>query len=493
MNINNLCNNLPTAPLKSAGTILVTGASGYIGGRLVPELIERGYKVRIIVRSHPERYKEQWPPVDVAIADALDYGSLSAALKDVDTAYYLIHSLLLGPRQFHEADVLAAGNFQRAAEKRKLKRIIYLGGLGDVNSELSHHLRSRIQVAEELRKGKVPVTILRAAIIIGSGSASYEILHHIVKKLSVIPIPGWLNNRCQPISIRDVIKYLVGCLEKKETAGRAFDIGGEDIMTYREMAEKMAVVIGGKVKFISVPFLNIAIASYAISLVTPVPVPFVRCLMESVKNEVICLDDSIKKIIPFKTLPFPEALSKAILSERNDMIPTRWSDAYPKNSHQAVKLHELQGMPRYTTTYAISTVKKEASLFQSVCRIGGKTGWFNTNWMWRLRGKVDEMLLGVGLSRGRKSSTNLKINDVVDFWRVEDIKKNRRLLLRAEMKLPGRAWLEFEINPGTDKNTLAVSAHYDTDTLPGKLYWYAFLPFHHFIFKDLIKEIDRRS
>lgn len=487
------CSGLPTAPLKNADTILVSGASGYIGGRLVPELFQRGYRVRIMVRSHVSVYKEIWPDAEIIVADAADYDSLEIALKDVQAAYYLIHSLLLGPRHFHEADVAAANNFRRAAEANNVKRIIYLGGLGDIDTKLSEHLRSRILVAEELQKGRIPVTILRAAIIIGSGSASYEILYNVVKNLSVIPIPSWLNNRCQPIGIRDVIKYLVGCLETKETAGRVFDIGGEEILTYREMAERMAEVVGKKVKFISVPLLGVGVVSYSVSLLTPVPAPLVRCLMESVKNDVVCLDDSIKKIIPFKTISFTEAIRRALVSESQDRITTRWSDAYPKNAHMAVKLCDLPASPRFTTTYKITTVKDEEALFKSICKIGGKEGWFNTNWMWRLRGMVDEMLLGVGISRGRKSSTNLKINDVVDFWRVEDIEKNRRLLLRAEMKLPGEAWLEFNIIPGMPEKILSVSAYYNTDTYAGKLYWYSFLPFHHIIFKDLIKEIERRS
>ncbi len=487
------CTDLPTKPLKKKGLILVTGASGYIGGRLVPELINRGYKVRILVRSHTQHYRENWPGVEVVLADALDPDSLKDALKDVDTAYYLIHSLLLGPRQFRVADVKAAQNFRKAAESNGLSRIIYLGGLGDINSSLSEHLSSRIQVAEELQKGKVSVTILRAAIIIGSGSASYEMLHHVVKKLSIISVPGWTDNRCQPIGIRDVIKYLVGSFEASKTKGRSLDIGGQDILTYKEMILRTAEVFNKKVRIITMPFMGFGLASYLINLLTPVPAPLVRCLLESGKNEVICLDNSIRELIQFEPLTFTEAIERALTVEEQYRVMTRWSDSYPRNHKFATKLHEIPGKPRFSTTYKITTFKNHADIFNSICKIGGNEGWFNSNWMWRLRGMVDEMLMGVGISRGRKSYPSLKINDVIDFWRVEDIKKNKRLLLRAEMKLPGNAWLEFNIQPRYPGNYLSVTGYYDTNTIPGKMYWYTFLPFHHFIFNDLIKEIEKRS
>jgi uncharacterized protein YbjT (DUF2867 family) len=231
-NENFFCHDLPSEPRKDTGKILVTGASGYIGGRLVPELLARGYQVRVMVRAASPVYKELWPDAEIVVADALDMARLQMALEDVDTAYYLIHSLLLGPKGFASADVQAAIHFRKAAEEKQIKRIIYLGGLGDTRTKLSSHLQSRIQVAEELKRGKVPVTILRAAIIIGSGSASYEIIQHLVRRLPIILIPRWAMTKCQPIAIRDVIKYLVGVLEIPETSGKFFDIGGKDILSY---------------------------------------------------------------------------------------------------------------------------------------------------------------------------------------------------------------------------------------------------------------------
>jgi uncharacterized protein YbjT (DUF2867 family) len=486
--------DLPTRPLPGNVKILVTGASGYIGGRLIHELRPRGYQVRVMVRDNAFQYQKLWPDAEVVIADALKYETLRTALNGVHTAFYLIHSLLLGPQGFQDADNHAAHNFMRAAEENNVKRIIYLGGLGDVTTKLSEHLYSRIQVAAELKKGTVPVTVLRAAIIIGSGSASYEIIKHIVKKIPVINVPKWANTRCQPIAIRDVIKYLVGCLETPAASGKSFDIGGKDILTYRQMMEMFAAVMDKKRIFVTLPFSNLRFYSYITSLITPVPAPIIHSLVEGLKNEVICQNDSIREIIPFETLTYREAVELALRREEQDTVYTRWSDAYPKNHSLALKLHELGKLPYYTSSYSLITDKSASALFKSFCKVGGKEGWFQGNWMWWLRGKVDRLLMGVGSQRGRRSDASLKINDVIDFWRVEDIRKNQRLLLRAEMKLPGRGWLEFMIMPQDNgKNKLSVTAYYDTDTLAGMFYWYIFLPFHNIIFNGLIKQIEKRS
>jgi len=489
------CTDLLTRPLSGNVRILVTGASGYIGGRLIRELHARGYQVRVMVRDNAFQYQSLWPDAEVIIADALKYETLRTALDGIHTAFYLIHSLLLGPQDFHHADNRAAYNFMRAAEENNVNRIIYLGGLGDVTTKLSDHLYSRIQVAEELKKGTVPVTVLRAAIIIGSGSAPYEIIKHIVNKIAVINVPSWTNTRCQPIAIRDAVKYLVGSLETPSTSGKSFDIGGKDILTYRQMMEIFAAVIGKKRIFVRLPFSNLRLYSYIASLITPVPATIIHSLIEGLKNEVICQNDSIRRIIPFETLTYREAVERALLREERDKVYTRWSDSYPKNHSLALKLHELGKLPYYSASYSIITEKSASALFESLCRIGGKEGWFHGNWMWSLRGMVDRLLLGVGSQRGRRSDASLKINDVIGFWRVEDIKTDQRLLLRAEMKLPGRGWLEFMIIPQEDgnKNRLSITAYYDTDTLLGMLYWYIFLPSHNIIFNGLIKQIEKRS
>ena len=485
------CNDLPTKPQPEIGTILVTGATGYIGGRLVPELLARDYRVR--VRDALPEYLDRWPGAEIVVADVLETHGLGEALAGVHTAYYLIHSMLLGKRQFEAADIQAAINFRRAAAAGDIKNIIYLGGLGDIKTSLSAHLKSRTQVAERLKKGTVPTTILRAAIIIGSGSASYEIIENLVRRCFILPAPPWARTRCQPIAIRDVIRYLVGVLETPEAMGRAFDIGGTDVLTYKDMLKQMADVLGKRRLFLSVPISSIEMYSYLASLLTPVPMQICRCLLEGTRNEVICLNDAIKKIVPIETRGYKEAILRALSREEQDRVYTRWSDAYPPAHELAIKLHELKDEFLYTSSYSLLTGKSATSLFSSICRIGGKEGWFNSNWMWRLRGALDRVLMGVGTSRGRKSASNLGINDVIDFWRVEDYKIDKRLLLRAEMKLPGRAWLEFRIERDGIKNRLTVKAYYQSHGFFGKIYWYIFLPFHVFIFRDLISQIERKG
>ncbi|MHC4445323.1 MAG: SDR family oxidoreductase [Planctomycetota bacterium] len=491
------CHDLPSVPQPEIGKILVTGASGYIGGRLVPELLARGYRVRVMVRAISPEYCQRWPKAEIIEADALHMPRLIEGLKGVHTAYYLIHSLHLGPKEFKEADLHAAENFRKAAEMNNVKRLIYLGGLGNIDTRLSDHLRNRIEVADELRQGTIPVTTLRAAVIIGSGSASYEIIHHLVKKVPVIPIPYWAKTKCQPLAIRDVIKYLVGVLEIPETAGKTFDIGGKDILTYESMLkildEMMGRMLGKNRFFFYCPLSFIGIYSYIISLLTPVPANTTYCLMESLKNAVVCRDNTIEQYLPFVTLSYQEAILRAMSREERDIVYTRWSDAYPPGHEFAIKLHELKAPPPYATSYSLVTHKTASSLFNSICRIGGKRGWLHSNWMWRLRGLFDRLLLGVGSSRGRKSYSSLQTGDVIDFWRVEDIQPNQRLLLRAEMKLPGKAWLEFAIHDHGDSRQLSINAYYDTNRLWGKLYWYIFLPFHWLIFGGLITQIDKRS
>lgn len=485
--------DLPTRPDPSIGTVLVTGASGYIGGRLIPELLSRGYRVRVMVRGQSPEYQELWPSAELAVADARSIDDLRGALEGVHTAYYLIHSLLLGRKEFEAADVQAAINFRKAAEAQGVKRIIYLGGLGDMRTKLSSHLRGRMRVAEELRQGSTPVTILRAAIIIGSGSASYEIIKHLMNRLLVVPVPPWARNRCQPIAVRDVIKYLVGVLEIPETAGKSFDIGGSDVLTYEAMLRMHAEVLFKKRIFLRMPWASIRLYSYLASMLTPIPAAITESLMEGLKNEVVCQDDTIKRYIPFEPLNYHEAIVAAMTREEQDNVRTSWYSAYPPAHELAIKLNELEGEKLYTACYSLLSSKDSWRLFASICRIGGKEGWFRHNWMWRLRGSVDKVLLGVGHGRGRRSQTTLKVNDVIDWWRIEDLRPDMRLLLRAEMKLPGKAWLEFKIDPEGDRNRLSVIAHYFTESFLGKLYWYVFIPFHHVIFNDLIKQIEKRS
>ncbi|MEW6188436.1 MAG: SDR family oxidoreductase [Thermodesulfobacteriota bacterium] len=484
---------MPCQPKPDKGVILVVGASGYIGGRLVPELSARGYRVRVMVRGAPATNQTLWPEAEVVIADAADLDQLRQALDGVDTAYYLIHSLHLCPKDKPSADLQNAENFRVMAEEKNVKRIIYLGGLGEIRNAYSPNLRNRQEVARTLRKGKVPVTVLRAGLIIGSGSAAYEITYELVRKLPVIFIPPWARQPLQPIGIRDVVKYLVGSLEVPETEGKDFEIGGPDILTFEQMLRILSEVLRAKTFFLPFFFSYLPLYTYPLSLLTPVPNAITRCLMEGLKKGMVVRDDSIRDLIPIDRVSFKETLIRAMTREEQDRVHTRWSDAYPPAHVLAIKLHELQNKVAYKARYELLTSRAAGDLFRSLCKIGGKEGWFHGNWMWRARGFLDRLLLGVGLVRGRKSPTQLEINDVVDFWRVEDIRPDERLLLRAEMKLPGRAWLEFVIGEEKGRRRLSVEAYYDTRTVWGRLYWYLFLPFHHFLFTNLLKEIEKRS
>lgn len=317
-NLDRYCYELPTQPVTE-NKILVTGATGYIGGELVPELVARGYQVRIVVRSLLPEYKERWPNVEIVVADVLDYAQLEKALQGIHCAYYLIHSLHVVD-DFKKIDTDAAINFRKAAESNNLKRIIYLGSLGNQEKILSDHLSSRLKVAEDLAGGKTPVTFLRAAIIIGSGSASYKIINHLVKKCPVFLFPAWANSKCQPIAIRDVIKYLVGCLEKEETTGKTFDIGGEEILTYRMMIKIQAKVLNKKRVFINSAFSKMNIYSKITSVLTPLSPRLIKVLMESCINDVVCQNLDIAKLIPFRTLSYSEALVRALTRESQKTI-----------------------------------------------------------------------------------------------------------------------------------------------------------------------------
>ncbi len=489
-----LCRDLSTRPDRNLGTVLVAGATGYIGGRLVPELMTRGYRVRLMVRAESPEHRERWPEAEVAVADALEPSAVAQALDGVDTAYYLIHSMLIGMHRFEDMDIQAARNFSEAAEQAGVRRIIYLGGLGDTQTTLSPHLASRARVAEEFRRGRVPTTILRAAIILGSGSASYEMINHLVRRIPLFFVPKWAKTQCQPIGVRDVIKTLVGVLEQPETANRTFDIGSPDVLSYEQILKIHAEVLGRKRKFVPSPVSNIRFYSYITSLLTPVPAAITWCLMESVTHDVVCQENDILELLPFRRISCKEALVLALSREEQDAVHTRWSDSYPPDYELAIKLSEIEGAPAYTSSYSLVTSKTAESLFKSISHIGGKKGWFHSTFLWRIRGGMDRLLRGVGTTRGRRSASTLRVNDVVDFWRVEKISCPRQLLLRAEMKVPGYAWLEFRVDPiSGDKNRLSVTAYYDTKGLWGRTYWYIFLPFHHFIFNDLIRQIERRS
>lgn len=484
--------DLVSSPVAEKGIILVTGATGYIGGRLVPELISRGYRVRIMVRVSSPEQEFRWPDAEIVVADARDIESLKQALDNVYAAYYLIHSLLLGKMNFDSTDLKVAQNFRIAAEEKKVSRLIYLSGLGNIHSELSQHLSSRSKVADELSKGSYITTVLRAAIIIGSGSSSYEILKDLSNNLPVLFIPKWAKTKCQPISIRDVIKYLVGVLEHDETENMYYDIGGKDILTYEEMMRTMIFMLGKKKPPIKFPISNTQLSGYLASYFTSVSSPITKCLFEGCKNEVVCTNQLISDIVKNNPLSYKEAILGALSREEQDKIYTRWSDAYPPAHDLAIKLNELKDSSIFVIKHSSLTEQSPSSIYKSFCKIGGKEGWLTYNWAWKFRGIIDKYFFGIGRSRGRRSMKSLRINDVIDYWRVEDLKDDR-LLLRAEMKLSGKVWLEFTTYPKQNLTGFSVKAYFYTNSVMSYFYWYLSKSFHSFVLKDLLKQIVKRS
>lgn len=487
------CDDLNTKARTDMGIILVTGGTGYIGGRLVPELLRRNYRVRVMVRSYSHDYNDRWPGAEIVEADALDRHSLYKALDGVQTAYYLIHSLLTGTRKFESTDIEAAENFRIVSEIARVRQIIYLGALGDRNKKLSPHLENRNKVATILSEGSIPVTVLRAGLIIGSGSAPYEILKNLVKNTPLFFIPYWAKTKSQPIAIRDVIRYLVGIIETGEPKAIEYDIGGDEVITYDKMLKILAKVHDKRRIFLPGLIPNTAIYSYLASLLTPVPAPITRALVVGCKNEVLCNDNRIRELVNFQPGSFQQALESAYITEKLDFVKSRWSDSYPQAFELSVKLHQMNPPPRYTSTYCLLTYKEPEAIFNAFCHVGGKLGWMRNNWMWHLRGWIDRILMGVGSSRGRRSYSELRVDDVIDFFRVENIQKNKLLLLRAEMVLPGEAWLEFIIDNYEGLNKLTITAYFQAKGILGLLYWYFFLPFHFIIFKNLIKKIEKKA
>ena len=488
-------------PMKSK-TILVTGGTGYVGGRLIPLLLEQSYRVRAVARSLEKLKSRPWarlPNVELVAADLLDLDSLRKAVAGCEIAYYLVHSMLSRPKNFEDADRKAAANMAQVAGEAGLERIIYLGGLGDAGSDLSHHLRSRAEVASVLKTGKVPVTTLRAAMIIGSGSTSLEIIRYLVDRLPVMVIPKWLETPSQPIAIRNILNYLVSCLECPATIGQTYDVGGPDVLNYRQLMEIYAEEAGlPKRRLIAIPFLTTRLSSYWIHFVTPVPASMARALAEGLRNPVICQDLRIRAILPQDLLDCRTAMRLALQRLEEDTVKTHWSDAGRIPPVEML----LPGDPQWAGGTFIEdkrSVKVRASskkVWQTIKVIGGTTGWYHADRLWRFRGFLDRLVGGVGLRRGRRSVQEIRSGDALDFWRVGHVTEGSHLFLIAEMKLPGRATLEFQIeeNSGDPEScTLYQIARFIPKGLAGILYWWCVLPFHAYVFGGMLRKIARAA
>ncbi|WP_169975948.1 SDR family oxidoreductase [Tautonia rosea] len=476
--------------------ILVTGASGYIGGRLIPMLLDRGYSVRCLARDPKKLEGRPWThQVEIVAGDVLDPESLRRALDGCAVAYYLVHAMMAGERSFVDRDRTAASNFAEAAEQVGLERIIYLGGLGRRADHLSDHLASRQEVGDILRGGAVPVTELRAAMIIGSGSASFEMMRSLVKRLPVMICPKWVRTRNQPIAVRDVLGYLVGCLEQPKTAYGIFDIGGPDVLTYKDMMIRYAAMQGLRRRIIVVPVLTPRLSAYWINLVTPIPASLAFPLVEGLRAEVICHNNRIRDLVPIPLTPFGEAVQRAMDKVHENNVSTRWSNAALPS--RAALLRRPQFDPDRFPLRDVQRVEAETSssvLFDRVQRIGGSTGYYYGNFLWWIRGAMDRIVGGVGLRRGRRDPVEIYIGDALDFWRVEDFVPGHRLLLHAEMRVPGDAWLEFRVEPReSQRSVLTQTAYFKPSGVLGRLYWYACLPAHLFIFSGMAQSIVRSA
>lgn len=478
---------MPSEAQQPQPRIAVLGATGYVGGRLVPRLLQAGYAVRCIARS-PEKLNERdWtnhPNVQIHKADMSDVSGLARELSGCNVAFYLVHSMLAAGSEYAKEDRKLAESFAQAARDAGVERIVYLGGLGEMGDDLSEHLRSRREVETALSSAGIPVTVLRAAMIIGSGSASFEILRYLVNRLPVMVTPKWVTTKCQPIAIDNVLQYLIGCLEHADaTRGQTFDIGGADVLPYsaimRIMADELRLP---KRWIIPVPVLTPRLSSYWIHLVTPLSADIARPLAEGLRNPVVCRDHRILDIVPQRLLTVRESIHAALQQIEAMEVETNWSMAGPIPGDP-----DWAGGKVFRDARSMEVAAPDASVYQAVCRIGGRNGWA-MGWLWRIRGALDRLAGGPGLRRGRRDPNRLRYGDALDFWRVVALQPNRRLTLRAEMRLPGEAVLDFQIDSlGNGKSRLCQTALFQPKGLLGLMYWWAVYPFHHFIFERMLQ------
>jgi len=482
--------------------VVVVGASGYIGGRLVGDLLDAGFAVRCLVRTPAKLDAAPWRDrVEVVAGDVEK--DLGDAFADAAAVYFLVHAIGQGP-DWVERERLGAEQVRDAAARAGVRRIVYLGGLGDdpdpaapsgtsPNHALSVHLASRHSVGRVLAEGPVPVTELRAAVIIGSGSASFEMLRYLVENLPAMVTPKWVDTRCQPIGVRDVLRYLIAVLGVEKTAGQVLDIGGPDVVTYRDMMAIYADEAGLRPRLvIPIPVLSPRLSSWWVGFVTPLPRSLARPLVNSLVNEVVVHDHSIEELCPGPLLTYRESVRLALGRTRAGTVVTRWADADSTARHAGPAPTDpgWAGGTEFSDEQLRTTAASPAAVYAAVCRLGGDRGWHRGEWLWRTRGFLDKFVGGPGLRRGRRNPDHLRVGEALDFWRVEAIEPDRLVRLHAEMVLPGEAWLEWHIEPdGATGATVRQVALFRPRGLWGSAYWYSIAPFHRFVFPGLLDGI----
>jgi len=471
--------------------VLVTGATGYIGGRLVPVLESAGVALRCLARQPAALASRVAPTTEVVAGDLLDPASLDRALTGIDVAYYLVHSM--GAHgDYRDTDRVAAHNCGEAARRAGVRRIVYLGGLATGDEPLSKHLSSRFETGQTLRDSGVPVVEFRASVVIGSGSLSFELIRALVERLPVMICPRWVSTLAQPISIGDVLAYLAAALQLPDGESRTFEIGGADQASYGDVMREYARQRGLKRVMISVPLLTPRLSSLWLGLVTPVYARVGRELIAGLKNRSIVTDPAALAVFSTRPVGLPEAIRRAMRYEDRAFALTRWSDARSSGGAAPSPADARFGGKLVDRRQMHVAVNADRA-FAPIARIGGKRGWYFGTWLWRIRGAFDLLMGGVGMRRGRRDPETPTVGDTLDFWRVEAYEPGRRLRLAAEMKLPGRAWLEFEVVPDADGAVVHQTAVFEPTGLFGLLYWYGLLPVHHVIFEGMLRAIAQRA
>lgn len=472
-------------------TILLTGATGYIGGRLLPLLEQRGYTVRCLTRRPEALHEVVGEGTEIVQGDLLDAESLATPMQGVDTAFFFVHSMG-STADFEHEDRVAAENFGQAARQAGVRRIIYLGGLGTRDKNLSKHLRSRQETGDVLRASGVEVIELRASIVIGSGSLSFEMIRALVERLPIMICPKWVGVLAQPIAVEDVLAYLLESVELPDSGSQIYEIGGPDQMSYGQIMQQYARQRGLRRLMIPVPILTPYLSSLWLGLVTPLYARVGRKLVESLKNPTVISSNLASTVFTVRPRSVAEAIARALVNEDREFAATRWSDAL-SSSGKPRSWGGVRFGSRLVDSRTLDLDVPAEVAFGPIQRIGGQTGWYFGNWLWRVRGMLDLLVGGVGVRRGRRDQTLIRAGDALDFWRVEAFEPGRLLRLRAEMKVPGRAWLEFEVTGNDRHSTIRQTALFDPVGLLGLGYWYALYPLHQLVFAGMLRNVARAA